>query len=185
MQENHIFDNHFWQHNMRILFQAAFVLYDKSNYTEEILPMLEYYYELWTARAPASGFNRDGVWHNGAGYFNANVKTLYYIPSLFSSITQKDFLQHPWYQNAGKAMAYTWPPASKSAGFGDGSEKEMSPIGNVSPLRISSHGKPEIHTLDGMPPNQQAFYGKITNYGSIAWYATKRMLLTSHPTARN
>lgn len=127
MQENHIFDNHFWQHNMRILFQAAFVLYDKSNYTEEILPMLEYYYELWTARAPASGFNRDGVWHNGAGYFNANVKTLYYIPSLFSSITQKDFLQHPWYQNAGKAMAYTWPPASKSAGFGDGSEKGDEP----------------------------------------------------------
>lgn len=127
MQENHIFDNHFWQHNMRVLFQAAFVLYDKGNYAVEILPMLEYYYELWTARAPASGFNRDGIWLNGSGYFTANTKTLYYMPSLFSYITNKDFLQHPWYQNAGKAMVYTWPPESKSAGFGDGSEKGDEP----------------------------------------------------------
>lgn len=127
MQENHIFDNHFWQHNMRVLFQAAFVLYDKSLYAEETLTMLEYYYELWTARAPASGFNRDGVWHNGSGYFAANIKTLYYMPSLFSYITSKDFLLHPWYQNAGKSMVYTWPPQSKSAGFGDSSEKDTEP----------------------------------------------------------
>lgn len=126
-QENHIFDNHFWQHNMRVLFQAAFVLYDKSPYAEEILPMLEYYYELWTARAPASGFNRDGVWHNGAGYFTTNIKTLYYMPSLLSHVTAKDFLQHPWYQNVGKAMVYTWPPQSKSSGFGDSSEKGDEP----------------------------------------------------------
>ena len=38
--------------------------------------MLEYCYELWTARAPASGFNRDGEWQNGHGYFNANVKNI-------------------------------------------------------------------------------------------------------------
>ncbi len=127
MQENHIFDNHFWQHNLRVLFQSAFVLYDKSEYAQEVLPMLEYFYELWTARAPASGFNRDGVWHNGAGYFNSNVRTLYYMPMLFSHITRTDFLQHPWYQHAGQSMVYTWPPQSKSAGFGDGSEQGVEP----------------------------------------------------------
>lgn len=127
MQENHIFDNHFWQQNMRILFQAAFMLYDKSNYSAQTMQMLEYYYELWTARAPASGFNRDGVWHNGAGYFNANVKTLYYMPALFSHIARKDFLLHPWYQHAGRSLVYTWPPESKSNGFGDGSERGDEP----------------------------------------------------------
>ncbi len=126
-QENHIFDNHFWQHNMRVLFQACFILYDKAAYTDEILPMLEYYYEIWSARAPASGFNRDGIWHNGTGYITANVKTLYYIPSLFSHITRSDFLKHPWYQNAGKALVYTNTPHSKSAGFGDGSENGEEP----------------------------------------------------------
>ena len=66
-QENHLFDNHFWQQNMRILFQVALSLYDKPAYSSEVLPMMEYYYELWTARAPASGFNRDGIWLNGTG----------------------------------------------------------------------------------------------------------------------
>lgn len=127
MQENHIFDNHFWQHNMRVLFQSAFMLHDKNNYADEVLPMLEYYYELWTARAPDSGFNRDGIWRNGASYFNANIKTLYYMPSLFSYITGEDFLQHPWYQNAGQALAYIWPPESKSASSGDGTEKGDEP----------------------------------------------------------
>lgn len=126
-EENHIFDNHFWQQNMRILFQATFLLHDKSAYSEEVLPMMEYYYELWTARAPASGFNRDGVWHNGSGYFNANSGTLHYMPMLFSHLTHKDFLQHPWYRNAGKALVYTWPPESRSTGFGDSSEKGDEP----------------------------------------------------------
>ena len=126
-QENHIFDNHFWQHNMRILFQACFILYDKAAYADEILPMLEYYYEIWSARAPASGFNRDGIWHNGTGYIATNIKILYYIPSLFSHITRSDFLKHPWYLNAGKALVYTSPPHSKSIGFGDGSESGEEP----------------------------------------------------------
>ena len=126
-QENHIFDNHFWQHNMRVLFQAYFILYDKATYTEEILPMLEYYYEIWSARAPASGFNRDGIWHNGTGYIATNIKTLYYIPSLFAYVTRSDFLKHPWYLNAGKALVYTSPPHSKSIGFGDGSESGNEP----------------------------------------------------------
>lgn len=126
-EENHIFNNHFWQQNMRVLFQATFLLYDKSEYTAQVLPMMEYYYELWTARAPASGFNRDGIWHNGTGYFTNNVTTLCYMPLLFSYITRRDFLQHPWYQKAGQALVYTWAPQSKSAGFGNGSEKGADP----------------------------------------------------------
>lgn len=122
-EENHIFNNHFWQQNMRVLFQATFLLYDKNAYTAEVLPMMKYYYELWTARAPASGFNRDGSWHNGSGYFINNVETLYYMPMLFSYIVRKDFLQHPWYQNAGQALVYSWAPQSKSMSFGNGSEK--------------------------------------------------------------
>lgn len=75
--------------------------------------MMEYYYELWTARAPASGFNRDGAWVNGSGYLSANLYTLYYMPMLLSHVGQSDFLQHPWYQNAGQALVYNFPPSSK------------------------------------------------------------------------
>ena len=49
------------------------------------------------------------------------------MPSLFSYITQKDFLQHPWYKNAGKALVYSCPPHSKTVGFGDGSENGDEP----------------------------------------------------------
>lgn len=121
-QENNIFDNHFWQRNMRILFQTALCLCDKPEYAEQATYMLEYYYELWTARAPASGFNRDGAWTNGTGYFNANIYTLAYMPKLLSFITRTDFHQHPWYRNAGEAIVYSWPPDSKGTGFGDSSE---------------------------------------------------------------
>lgn len=126
-EENHIFDNHFWQQNMRVLFQIAYLIYNKVDYTGTATGMLEYYYELWTARAPASGFNRDGVWHNGAGYFINNVQTLYYMPLLFSYTARQDFLLHPWYRNAGRSLVYTWPPESRSLGFGDGSEKANAP----------------------------------------------------------
>lgn len=126
-QENLLFDNHFWQHNMRVLFQCAYMLYDREPHAGRALEMMEYYYELWTARAPDSGFNRSGVWRNGAYYFDANVCTLYYMPLLYGSLTGADFLQHPWYRNAGQALAYTWPPNSYSAGFGDGAEQSESP----------------------------------------------------------
>ena len=127
MEENRFFDNHFWQHNMRILFQSALVLFDKAAYTEECSEMLEYYYELWTARAPDAGYNRSGLWKNGVGYFTANVKTLFYMPSLFSALTGSNFLAHPWYQNAGQALVYAWPPQSKSTSFGDSNEKATTP----------------------------------------------------------
>lgn len=112
---------------MRILFQVALSLYDKPAYSSEVLPMMEYYYELWTARAPASGFNRDGIWHNGTGYFSANILTLAYMPSLLSFISRYDYLSHPWYQNVGRSLVYTCPPGSKSNGFGDNSEKGSEP----------------------------------------------------------
>ena len=126
-QENHIFDNHFWQRNMRTLFQISLLLYDKVTYTALANESLEYYYELWTARAPAGGFNRDGAWINGMTYFNANVKTLFYMPLMFSYITGQNFLSHPWYQHAGQALTYNWLPNSKSIGFGDNSEKYDAP----------------------------------------------------------
>lgn len=121
-QENNLYDSHFWQQNMRVLFQATYMLYDKAPYVDEIRPMLEYYYELWTARAPGTGYNRDGVWHNSVTYFNTCVETLYYMPSILSHITGTDFLQHPWYQASGRALLYSWPVGSANCGFGDGNE---------------------------------------------------------------
>ena len=129
-EETHIFDNHFWQFTFRHLLQAALVMYDKYPLAKEYL---EYSYELWTARAPASGFNRDGAWHNGTSYFSANAVTLYYVPTLFSHLTGTDFMQHPWYKNAGLGMVYSWQPESISAGFGDGHEKM-----NNQPLKVRS-----------------------------------------------
>lgn len=129
-EETHIFDNHFWQFAFRHFMQAALVMYGKYPLAGEYL---EYSYELWTARAPASGFNRDGNWHNGTSYFSANAVTLSYVPSLFGYLTKTDFLQHPWYKNAGIGMLYSWQPQSLSAGFGDGHEKN-----NGKPLRIRS-----------------------------------------------
>ena len=126
-QENHIFDSHFWQQNLRVLFQAAYMLYDKATFMDEARPMLEYYYELWTARAPGTGYNRDGVWHNSVTYFNANVETLYYMPTLFSHLTHCDFLQHPWYKSAGRSLVYSWPVGSANCGFGDGNDTAASP----------------------------------------------------------
>lgn len=122
--ENHIFENHYWQKSFREMLQLALLLHDKHPEARE---MLEYCYELWTARAPASGFNRDGEWHNGTGYMTANMKTLYYVPMLFNHLTGADFLQHPWYRNLGKALVYSFPPHSMSAGFGDGNELNSEP----------------------------------------------------------
>ena len=129
-EENQFFDEHFWQFTLRHFLQGALVLYDKYPFAKEYL---EYTYELWSTRAPASGFNRDGAWHNGANYFSANAVSLYYVPTLFSHVTGVDFMQHPWYRRAGLGVAYTWLPDGLSDGFGDGHEKT-----NGKPLRIRS-----------------------------------------------
>lgn len=118
--ENHIFDNHLWQFTFRRLLQTSLVLYDKYPEAREFF---EYSYELWTSRAPATGFNRDGTWINGTCYFSANAVTLSYVPILFSYLTGTDFFQHPWYRGVGKAMVYGWPPHSQSVSFGDGHEQ--------------------------------------------------------------
>lgn len=128
--ENMLYEEHFWQFSYRHFMQGALTLCDKYPKAKEDL---EYFYEVWTARAPASGFNRDGNWHNGSCYLSANAITLYYTPALFSYITGTDFLQHPWYKNAGLGLAYSWQPNSMSAGFGDGHEQM-----NPKPLRIRS-----------------------------------------------
>lgn len=118
--ENHIFNNHLWQFTFRRFLQVSLVLYDKYPEAREFF---EYGYELWTCRAPATGFNRDGIWVNGTCYFSANAVTLYYMPSLFSHLSGTDFFQHPWYKEVGKAMVYSWPPHARSVGFGDGYEQ--------------------------------------------------------------
>lgn len=129
-EENMFFDEHIWQFEIRRFLQASLVLYDKYPAAKEYL---EYYYELWNTRGPATGFNRDGAWHNGTNYFSVNAVTLCYLPTLFSYLTKFDFLQHPWYKNAGIGTAYTWLPGSLSDVFGDGHEKR-----NGKPLRIRS-----------------------------------------------
>lgn len=120
--ENHIFDNHTWQIVLRNMTQGAFVICQEY---PEAMRALEYFYELWTGRAPASGFNRSGAWQNGISYFATNSYTLYYMPMLFSHLTKTNFLEHSWYKNAGKAIAYTWLPGSGNCSFGDGVEKWM------------------------------------------------------------
>lgn len=148
--ENHIFENHFWQFTFRKLLQASLVLYDRYPEAREYL---EYSYELWTARAPATGFNRDGAWANGTCYFSANAVSLWYVPSLFSHLTGSDFLQHPWYREAGKALAFSWPPHSASVGFGDGNEQM-----NDKPLIIRSAFA--------------EFLARETGSSYAAWYAS-------------
>lgn len=154
-QENRIFDNHFWQQNLRVLFQATFLLYDNEALQDEVLPIMEYYYELWTARAPASGFNRDGMWANGTGYFNNNVYTLFYMPMLLSHITRKDFLLHPWYRNAGQALTFTCPPESRNIGFGDNSENIPRQPTNMRLSPIFWHEKRKTDMQAGMPGKRQ------------------------------
>lgn len=152
-EENRFFDEHIWQFTIRRFLQASLVLYDKYPAAKEYL---EYYYELWNTRGPATGFNRDGAWHNGANYFSANAISLCYLPTLFSYLTGTDFLQHPWYKNAGIGTAYTWLPGSLSAGFGDGHEKS-----NGKPLRIRSAFADFLARTTGDP--YAAWYSSVNN----------------------
>ena len=152
-EETHIFDNHFWQFTFRYFLQGALAIYDKSDLAKEYVA---YSYELWTCRAPASGFNRDGNWHNGTCYFSANAVSLYYIAKLFSHLTGTDFLQHPWYQNVGQAMVYSWMPESMSVGFGDGHEQM-----NDKPLMIRSAFADFIARETGNP--YAAWYSSIND----------------------
>lgn len=149
--ENLLYEEHFWQFNIRHFLQGSIVLYDKA---PKAKTFVEYFYELWTARGPASGFNRDGNWHNGTCYFSANAITHYYIPALFSHLTGFDFFQHPWYKNVGMGLLYTWQSGSLSAGFGDGHEQT-----NPKPRRIRSAFADLMARLNGDP--YAAWYSNI------------------------
>ena len=116
LQENWLFDEHTWQQSLRCMTIGAFMICQEY---PDAMKALEYFYELWASRAPSTGFNRDGVWFNGQGYLETNQYSLYYMPMLFSHLTGANFLQHPWYQNAGKALVYSWLPESTAASFGD------------------------------------------------------------------
>lgn len=166
--EAHIYDNHFWQFTFRHFLQASLAIYDKY---PRVRNYLEYSYELWTARAPASGFNRDGNWHNGTSYFSANAVSLYYVPTLFSYLTGTDFMQHPWYKNAGMGLLYSWLPYSLSAGFGDGHEQM-----NPKPLRIRSAFADLLARTTGDP--YAAWYSSI-NKRYIDEYETRLYRLAS------
>ncbi|HPR83519.1 MAG TPA: DUF4962 domain-containing protein, partial [Pontiellaceae bacterium] len=119
-EENHIKDNHFWQWELRQFANAALVL---LHHKPEARDMVAYCYEVWTGRAPQMGFNLDGNWVNGNGYYTVNMVTQRHLPSLFGRYANFDYYKHPWYQQAGRALVYSLPPKTPSDGFGDGHEK--------------------------------------------------------------
>lgn len=122
--ETTLFDEHPWQITLCSMMQGAYTICQKY---PEAMTAFEYFYELWTSRAPASGFNRDGAWFNGASYLEVNVKTLYYMPMLFTHLTGRDFFKHPWYQNVGKSLIYSWLPGTRPTSFGDMTESKTTP----------------------------------------------------------
>ncbi|MBN8459080.1 MAG: DUF4962 domain-containing protein [Verrucomicrobia bacterium] len=124
-EECHIYDNHFWQHCIRQILRANLVLFDGS---PEAARRLEYYYELWVARGPATGFNLGGNSFYGTAYANAEVLTLFDVPTTLGAYSGFDFYSHPWFREAGKGLFYTWPPDSLSDGFGDGHENTPRPF---------------------------------------------------------
>lgn len=140
-EENHIFDNHFWQHNMRILFQTAFILYDKTEYAQEVIPILEYYYELWTARAPASGFNRDGVWLFNTPGISMPARH-WYIPGL---------------------------PAPRATASATAAKTATNRCASAWPLPTSLPGKRVMPMQDGMPANASPPCAQISTCDSTAW----------------
>ncbi len=124
-EECHIYDNHFWQHCIRQILRANLVLFDGS---PESALRLEYYYELWTARGPATGFNLGGNSFYGTAYVNAEILTLFDVPTTLGEYAGFDFYTHPWFRAAGRGFYYTWPPDSLSDGFGDGHENTPRPF---------------------------------------------------------
>jgi len=122
--ECQIFDNHTWQKTYASLLRSAIVLFGHEDKAEE---WLHYTYKLWFARAPATGFNYDGGWHNGTGYLTANFVTLIQGPLFWQRLLGVNAFEHPWYQNAADSILYTYPAASYSAGFGDGHSSQTHP----------------------------------------------------------
>ena len=159
-----LWDNHVWQVVLQRITQAVFAICDKS---EVAMENLEYAYEVWTARAPNSGFNRDGAWINGGGYFGVNIYTLFYMPMLFSEVTDSDFLQHPWYRNAGKALVYAWLPGTCETSFGD----------QCGEYGYSENGKAQMEFAD--------FIAREVQDPHAAWYVNEMRPTLQHHNATN
>lgn len=147
--ENRLYENHVWQFILKRMLFAAFTICDQSPVA---MRYMEYVYELWTGRGPAHGFNRDGDWMNGLGYFGTNVDTLWYISILYSHLTGKNFLEHPWFKNYGKAIMYSWLPGTCETSFGD---------------QVGEYGYAE----NGKLQNELADYlARENNDANAAWY---------------
>jgi hypothetical protein len=122
--ETRIFDNHAWQKTLLVLFKGGIVL---KHHVQAADDWLEYAYALWCSRAPASGFNHDGGWFNGTGYFTANMVTLQQFPLLLNWYTGFNFFSHPWYKRSAETLLCHWPIGSYSNGFGDGHGSPTNP----------------------------------------------------------
>ena len=121
--ETLVFRSHFWQHLLIEFAEAAFALLHEH---PDAAKWTRFVYELWVARFPLMG-GADGGWANGNSYFGTNVETLLILPSRIEQLTGVDLFQNPWYKNSADFLLYTWPPHSRSDGFGDGTELKAHP----------------------------------------------------------
>lgn len=120
-----LFDNHAWQKGIALLARASLIL---GNHVPDANQWMAYVSAIWSARAPAGGFSRDGGWINGNNYMTANVVSLIQTPMILNKLSGFDYLSHPWYQNLGQAMLTTYQGRSYSNGFGDGHDSTTMPV---------------------------------------------------------
>lgn len=113
--EHALMDEHGWQASVSTLFRLALISYGEVKEAEE---WLEYVYELWLFRGPASSRN-DGGSLSGNGYFGAHERTVFNLPFVMSRITGYDYFDIPWYENLAKYLAYTSPPGHPAGAYGD------------------------------------------------------------------
>lgn len=121
--ETLVFRSHFWQHLLIEFSEVAFALLHEH---DDAPDWVRFVYELWVARFPLMG-GKDGGWANGNSYFGTNIETLLVLPTRFKKLTGIDLFQNEWYHNSADFLLYTWPPHSRSDGFGDGTELKAHP----------------------------------------------------------
>ncbi len=124
--ETLVFRSHFWQHLLIQFSEVAFALLHEY---PDAAKWVRFVYELWIARFPLMG-GADGGWANGNSYFGTNVETLLVLPSRIGELGGVDLFQDTWYKNSASFLLYTWPPHSRSDGFGDGTELKARPTSN-------------------------------------------------------
>ena len=123
MFEAHGMDNHVWQHTLRRFFMTAIAMVGEIDDADQ---WLSFCYEVWCSRFPVLG-GRDGGWHDGSSYYQVNFETFILMPKMLKNLTGVDFFDIPWFKNAGKFLAYSFPKNSYSTGFGDGFEAMLKP----------------------------------------------------------